>query len=238
MTSQKQPDRSGRLLLIIPAFNEEESIGKTVENIRLHYPEYDYIIINDGSSDRTSEICHERGYHIVDQAVNLGLSGAFQTGMRYAFQKGYGCAMQFDADGQHRPEYIKAMWEKLKEGYDIVIGSRFVTKEKPYSPRMIGSRLIAWAIRMTTGHEIKDPTSGMRLFGRNAIREFAVNINYDPEPDTVSFLIKSGMKVTEVQADMAEREAGHSYLTFTRSLLYMLRMMISILLIQNFRERK
>ena len=106
------------------------------------------------------------------------------------------------------------------------------------SARMLGSRLIAWAIFVTTGHRIKDPTSGMRLFGRNAIREFASKANYDPEPDTVSFLLKSGMKVAEVQADMDERTAGQSYLTFTRSLMYMLRMMISILLIQNFRERK
>ena len=158
-----------KLLLIIPAFNEEENIERVVENICKNYPQFDYVVINDGSVDDTSGICHRRGYNVVDHPVNLGLAGAFQTGMKYAYYKGYECAMQFDADGQHRPEYIDEMYRTMKEGYDVVIGSRFVTEKKPFSARMIGSRLISWAVRMASGMKIADPTSGMRLYSRKNI---------------------------------------------------------------------
>ena len=225
------------VLLIIPAFNEEASIANVVDNIKNNFPQYDYVIINDGSKDRTSEICHKNGYNIIDLPVNLGLAGAFQTGMKYAYQNKYDYAIQFDADGQHRAEYIEKMYKEIVKGYDVVIGSRFVTEKKPFSARMIGNRLISWAIKITTGKIITDPTSGMRLFGRNVMQEFAYNINYGPEPDTISFLIKKGVKISEVQVSMDEREAGESYLNFTKSILYMLRMMLSILIMQNFRER-
>ncbi len=167
-----------QLLIIIPAYNEEANIERVVENIRGHYPEYDYVVINDGSRDHTSEICHRHNYEIIDLPINLGLAGAFQTGMRYADRKGYRYAIQLDADGQHLPEYITPMLQKMEEGYDMVIASRFVTEKKPKTMRMLGSNLIAFAIRLTTGQKIADPTSGMRLFNREMIREFATNINY------------------------------------------------------------
>ena len=100
--------------------------------------------------------------------------------------------MQFDGDGQHRPEYVEPMARKMKEGYDIVIGSRFLDRPKDYSMRMIGSRLIEGAIWLTTGRKVTDPTSGMRMFSREMIREFALNLNYGPEPDTISYLLKQG----------------------------------------------
>jgi len=149
----------------------------------------------------------------------------------------YDCAMQLDADGQHRPEYIAAMLEELESGADIVIGSRFLTVKKPKSLRMLGSYIISWSIRLTTGRAICDPTSGMRLFNRAMVEEFAQNLNYGPEPDTISYLIKNGAVVREVQVTMGEREAGQSYLTFWRSIEYMVKMSISILLIQWFRKR-
>ena len=225
-----------KLLLIIPAYNEEENIVRVVENIRRNYPAYDYVVINDGSTDRTSSICHKRGFHIVDLPVNLGLAGAFQTGMKYAYYNHYDCAIQFDADGQHRPEFIEAMREEMEKGYDVVIGSRFVTRKKPWSARMLGSRLISGAILLTTGKKIKDPTSGMRLYNSEVFKEFAANINYGPEPDTVSYLLKQGKRVSEVQVDMDERTAGESYLSLGRSAMYMLQMLISILVIQRVRR--
>lgn len=225
-----------KLLLIIPAYNEEENIVRVIENIRQNYPLYDYVVINDGSTDKTSSICHKRGYHIVDLPVNLGLAGAFQTGMKYAYYQKYDCAIQFDADGQHRPEFIEAMRREMEKGYDVVIGSRFVTEKKPLSARMLGSRLITAAIRLSTGKTIQDPTSGMRLYNNEVFKEFAANINYGPEPDTVSYLLKRGKKVSEVQVDMDERTAGESYLNFGRSVIYMLQMLISILLIQRVRR--
>lgn len=226
-----------KLLIIIPAYNEEDNIERVVENLKRNYSEYDYVVVNDGSKDNTAQICREKGYNLVDLPVNLGLAGAFQTGMKYAYEKGYDYAIQFDADGQHLPEYINLLYSKIQEGYDIVIGSRFVTEKKPKSLRMLGSNLISVAIQMTTGVKIQDPTSGMRMFNRNMIREFAYNINYGPEPDTVSFLLKENAQISEVQVQMEDRIAGESYLNITRSITYMIKMMISIIVLQNFRKR-
>lgn len=226
-----------KLLIVIPAYNEEGSIERVVDDLIQNYPQYDYVVVNDGSRDRTAAICRSRGYRLIDLPVNLGLAGAFQTGLRYAAEHGYDCAMQLDADGQHLPRYIASMLEKLEAGADIVIGSRFVTVLKPRTLRMVGSYLISWAIRLTTGQPICDPTSGMRMFNRRLLEEFAQNLNYGPEPDTISYLIKNGAVVKEVQVKMAERTAGESYLNFARSVQYMIKMGLSILLIQWFRKR-
>lgn len=226
-----------KLLIVIPAYNEEGNIVRVVNELVARYPQYDYVVVNDGSRDRTAALCRQHGFRLIDLPVNLGLAGAFQTGLRYAAENGYDCALQFDADGQHKPEYIQPMLDELENGADIVIGSRFLTVKKPKSLRMLGSYLISWAIRLTTGQAICDPTSGMRMFNRRMVEEFALNLNYGPEPDTISYLIKNGAKVKEVQVTMGERTAGQSYLNFWRSVQYMVKMSISILLIQWFRKR-
>lgn len=226
------------LLIVIPAYNEEENIERVVENLKQNYGQFDYVVINDGSKDHTAQLCRERGYHMVDLPVNLGLAGAFQTGMKYAYEHGYEYAIQFDGDGQHKPEYIQSMLDKIREGYDIVIASRFLTEKKPRSMRMLGSNLIQMALYLMTKTVIHDPTSGMRMFDRSMIREFANGLNYGPEPDTLAYLIKHGAKVAEVQVRMDERIAGVSYLTPINASKYMFRMLISILFIQNFRRRE
>lgn len=225
------------LLVIIPAYNEEENIENVVSFIQKKYSKYDYIVVNDGSRDHTADICRKKGYELLNLPVNLGLAGAFQAGLKYAYARGYSYAIQFDADGQHRPEFIEPMLERIKEGYDIVIGSRFITTKKGSSLRMIGSKMITVAIKLTTGVRVADPTSGMRMFSKNMIEEFAENLNYGPEPDTVSYLLKNGAKVSEVPVCMDERQAGESYLNVVNSGKYMLKMLISILLVQNFRKR-
>lgn len=225
------------LLIVIPAYNEEKNIVRVVEELNANYGQFDYIIVNDGSRDGTAQLCREKGYPLVDLPVNLGLAGAFQTGLKYAWQHGYEYAIQFDGDGQHRPEYIQPMLDKIQEGYDIVIASRFLEEKKPHSMRMLGSNLIQTALKSTTGVDIYDPTSGMRMFNRKMIREFAQGLNYGPEPDTLSYLIKNGARVAEVPVKMEERLAGASYLTPVNATKYMMRMLISILLIQNFRRR-
>ncbi len=225
------------ILLIIPSYNEEKNIEKVVGELEADFPQLDYLVVNDGSTDRTAAICQSRGYHLLNLPVNLGLAGCFQAGMLYAYEKGYSYAIQFDGDGQHRPEYIQEIRRKMDEGYDIVIGSRFVDQEKDFSMRMLGSRLISGAIRLTTGVKIADPTSGMRMFNREMIREFALKLNYGPEPDTISFLVKQGARVAEVPVTIAERLAGESYLKPWVAAKYMVRMMISIFVIQNFRTR-
>lgn len=226
-----------KILLIVPAYNEEENIVRVCENLRNNYPQYDFIVINDGSSDQTLELCKENNFPVVSLPVNLGLAGAFQTGMKYAYRNGYDYAVQFDADGQHLPEYIENMIKEMEKGNDIVIGSRFVTEKKPLTLRMMGSHLIAFTIKLTTGFSIKDPTSGMRIFNRETIQEFAQKLNYGPEPDTIAYMIKKGKKISEVQVKMEERIAGESYLNFSKSILYMLRMMVSLIFVQNFREK-
>lgn len=225
-----------KLLIIIPAYNEGKSIQRVVEHLLEVCGQYDFIVINDGSEDDTADICQRQGYPLIDLPVNLGLAGAFQAGMQYAWRKGYDCALQFDGDGQHRPEYISGMLKELERGADIVIGSRFLENKRGYSPRMLGSRIISGAIWLTTGKRILDPTSGMRLFGSGLLEPFARGMNYGPEPDTISYLVKRGSKVQEYPVKMDERKEGTSYLSVMKSLDYMARMTISILLIQNFRK--
>lgn len=226
-----------KALLIIPAYNEEESLKKTVDSVISSNADVDYIVVNDGSTDGTAAVCRDNEYPFLDLPTNLGLAGAFQTGMKYAYRHGYDCAIQFDADGQHLPEYIESL-VSAAETNDIVIGSRFVDQGKPRSLRMLGSDIISFAIRLTTGRTIKDPTSGFRAFNKRMIKIMALGLNYGPEPDTVSFLIKrAGARVVEVPVKMAERTAGESYLNMGTSISYMLRMTISILFIQLIRRR-
>ena len=171
--------------------------------------------------------------------VNLGLTGAVQTGMLYAMKNGYDMAIQFDGDGQHDPRCIAPMVQKmLQDNDDIVIGSRFLNQAKPRSLRMLGNNIIEFAIRLTTGTDIRDTTSGMRLYSRRMIEAFAGNINMSPEPDTISYLLRCGAKVSEVQVQMHERIAGTSYLNFSRSIQYMFKMCVSIVFIQWFRKRR
>ncbi len=217
------------IILIIPAFNEAENIERVVDDITGNHKDLDYVIINDGSTDDTSAICHRRGYHIIDHPENRGLAGAFHTGMKYAYDHGYECAVQFDGDGQHRAEFVMPMYEKLKEGCDIVIASRFIAQKKPFSLRMLGSNIIELAIYMKTGVDIKDPTSGMRMYGRRLLEEFSRDASYIPEPSTIALLIKRGARVAEVPAVMDERQGGESYLTATAAVKYMYKVMKGII---------
>ena len=224
-----------RALLIIPAYNEAENIERVVGNIVANYPNYDYVVVNDGSRDGTADICRKNGYKFLDLPINLGLAGAFQAGVKYAVANDYDCAIQFDADGQHLPEYLDALVAQL-EHCDIAIGSRFVTQEKPHTMRMFGSNLIEFMIKLTTGKTIKDPTSGLRCYSKKALKILSSGPNLGPEPDTVAWLIrKHGITVSEVQVEMAERIAGESYLNLKSSAAYMTRMALSVLFIQFFR---
>lgn len=224
-----------KILLVIPAYNEEENIARVVGMLEKEYPQYDYIVVNDGSKDDTADICRQHGFRFLDLPLNLGLAGAFQAGLKYAYNYGYDCAIQFDADGQHRPEYIASMVEALEDN-DIVIASRFVDEPKPRSLRMFGNNLIEAMLKLTTGVKINDPTSGMRAYNRRMIEILAFGTDLTPEPDTLAYLIrKQHAKIAEVQAYMDERVAGESYLNFKASTAYMARVALSILLIQFFR---
>ena len=216
------------VLLIIPAFNEEANIERVVDELIANHADLDYVIINDGSTDRTSEICHKRGYNIIDHPENRGLAAAFHTGMKYAFDRGYNYCVQFDGDGQHRAEFVMPMKEKMDEGYNIVIASRFIREKKPVNMRMFGSNLIERSIKNTTGVDIKDPTSGMRMYDRGLIAKFANGLDLPPEPSTLAYLIKTGSEVAEIPAVMDERIGGVSYLTPLQAAKYMTKVLKDI----------
>lgn len=225
-----------RVLAIIPAYNEEGSLQNTIEELKAVAPDVDFIVINDGSTDSTGDICRANGYPVLDLPVNGGLTVGFQTGMKYAARKGYSYAIQFDADGQHMPRYIDAMRKKMDDtDADIVIGSRFVQFKKEHSARMFGSRIITFIVKMTTGKRVSDPTSGMRMFNRRMIELFAKDMSLNPEPETIAHLIRKGVMVEEVQVSMRDRTTGESYLNLTRSAAYMIRVCTSILFVQWFR---
>ena len=227
-----------KLLVMIPAYNEAENIERVVNGLINQYPQYDYVVINDGSTDDTRKICARRKYNFLDLPVNTGLSGAIKSGMRYANYYGYDYVVQLDGDGQHDPAYIGDLYEEMERtGADIVIGSRFKTERKPLNSRMIGSQILTAAIWMTTRKYIGDVTSGMRLFNKKMIKRFGYDIHYSPEPDTLAYLLNCGVRITEVQVKMHERVAGISYLNFKNSIWYMLKMLFSILMFQWVRKR-
>ena len=227
-----------KLLIIIPAYNEAESLRGVIERLRSTCPQYDYIIVNDGSTDGTMELCEENNYNIINHTANEGLSGAIHTGMKYAIENGYDAALQFDADGQHLPEYIDGMLEVMeKTDCDIVIASRFYKEKMPFRMRTLGGKMISAAIHRTANKILTDPTSGMRLYKRNILHAFAENEHFAPEPDTLAFLIRMGADIREVQVKMEERKHGQSYLSPVNASKYMIRTLMSILFLQTKWER-
>lgn len=228
-----------QVLIVVPVYNEEENIKPLILDLIHNYPQYDYLIINDGSTDGTLEICKKSGFNVLNLSINLGLSGCFQTGMKYAYYNNYEYVIQFDGDGQHLAIYIERMLERLKkEKADIVIGSRYMNSEKPKGFKVLGSNMIRLAMRFTTGQVINDPTSGMRLYSRELIRQFSTKMNYPPEPDTIAYLIKMGYKIVEEPVLMKDRVEGESYLNVKNILFYMIKMSVSILLIIWFRRKE
>ena len=227
-----------KTLIVIPAYNKALNIVKTVNDIKQNAPDVDYVVVNDGSKDNTLEVLKEHNFNYIDGFCNLGLFGAVQTGFKLALLNDYDIVIQFDGDGQHSAKYIQPLIDEIEKGNDIVIGSRFVTEKKPFTARMLGSRLIAFSIRLMTGKKITDPTSGFRAYNRACIKDYANDMNNPPEPDTLVYMLRKNRKIKEVQVQMSEREFGESYLNLMNTIKYMSRMMVSIFLIQPFRKVK
>lgn len=221
-------------LVIIPAYNEEGNIVKTVTDIQTNAPDFDYVIINDCSTDRTLKVCRENGYNIVNLPTNLGIGGGVQTGYLYAKQNGYEIAVQFDGDGQHNAEYLELMAEKLvQEQLDMVIGSRFIAKEGFQSSfmRRLGIKYFTLIIRILTGKKITDPTSGMRMVNRSMIELYAEEYPKDyPEPESVVTILKRKKKVKEIPVLMNEREEGVSSISLSKSIYYMIKVSLAVLM--------
>lgn len=227
-----------KTLVVIPAYNEALNIEKTVHDLEVNAPEVDYVVINDGSKDNTLEVLKKNDFNYIDGFCNLGLFGAVQTGFKLAIKENYDVVIQFDGDGQHSAKYIAPLVKEIENGNNIVIGSRFVDEKKTFTARMIGSRLIAGAIKMMTGKTITDPTSGFRAYDKNCIIDYANEMNNPPEPDTLVYMLRKQRKIKEIQVQMSDREFGESYLNLVNTIKYMSRMMVSIFLIQPFRKVK
>lgn len=227
-----------KTLVVIPAYNEALNIKKTVIDLKNNAPDVDYVVVNDGSKDNTLEVLEQNNFNYIDSICNLGLFGAVQTGFKLAMKEKYDVVIQFDGDGQHSAKYIDLLVKEIENGNSIVIGSRFVDEKKPFTARMIGSRLIAGAIKLITGKTIKDPTSGFRAYDKACIKDYATEMNNPPEPDTLVYMLRKNRKIKEVQVQMSEREFGESYLDLVNTIKYMSRMMVSIFLIQPFRKVK
>jgi len=225
-----------KILVIIPAYNEELNIKKVVEDIK-KYKNYDYIVVNDGSTDNTKKICEEYNYRMISLPINYGLTSAIQVGMKYALINNYDVAIQFDGDGQHQAKELEKLIKKIKDN-DVVIGSRFVTETKPKTIRMLGSNLLTAIIKITTGKKIKDPTSGMRAYNNQIIKELVNNPGLSPEPDMLVYMIKRKKKIEEVQVEMKDREFGESYLKPLKAIKYMVSMFCSIIFIRSFTKNK
>ena len=220
-------------IVIIPAYNEAGCILNTIKHTKESCTEYDIIVINDASTDDTGDILRENGINHINLPINLGIGGAVQTGYKYAKENGYDIAVQVDADGQHDAAFLEAMFSKMIEtDADMVIGSRFIENQgfQSSTTRRLGISFLSWLIKVLTGTRITDPTSGLRLIGKGGIELFSQEYPADyPEPETATALISRGYKVVEMPVIMNDRQAGESSINFTKSVYYMVKVTLAIL---------
>lgn len=223
-----------RVLVIVPAYNEAETIAQVVQSIRAASPAYDVLVIDDGSIDNTPAIVRALpGAQLLRLPFNLGIGGCMQTGYKYAFRHGYDIAVQCDADGQHPPEHIAALIERVVDGSaDVVVGSRFVADTGYVPPwgRRIGKSLLSRWVDWWIGGGITDTTSGFRAFNRSAMAVAATTYPEDyPEPEILVVLYKHGLKTVEIPVPMRVRQGGQSSINALRSAYYIVKVCLAIL---------
>lgn len=230
-----------KVLLIIPAYNEQENILEVCKKIEKSNINLDYVVINDGSTDNTLNVLQENNLNHINLLHNLGIGGAVQTGYKYALQNNYDIAIQFDGDGQHDVNYIQTICEPIINGQaDFCIGSRYIDKHtsefKSTWIRRFGKSIISALIKLFWKQKITDPTSGFRAANKKVIKVFAKEYPQDyPEPESTVTLLKKGFKVTERPVNMNERKAGKSFVNPWTSGLYMIKVSIAIIADSIFR---
>ena len=221
-----------KCLVMIAAYNEEDNLARVVDHLIKVYPQYDYVVINDGSTDATQQICEKNHYNYINLPMNLGIGGAIQTGYLYAFDNGYDIAVQLDGDGQHDPSYIEELIRPIIEGYaDYVIGSRFINREGFQSSgmRRAGIMFLSGLIRVLCFKKVRDVTSGFRAVNRKFIENFAVNYPPDyPEPEAIMDAVMNRARIMEVPVIMHERKGGKSSINLRRSIYYMIKVSLDI----------
>lgn len=226
--------KDNKILLIIPAYNEEDSIAYIVEDIIKNYPEYDYVVINDGSNDETSKILKENQYNYISLPINLGIGGAVQMGYIYAREKDYDIAIQVDGDGQHNVSYVRDLIKPIINGEaDITIGSRFILKDgfQSSKTRRMGIFFLSWLIKILSGVNVKDVTSGFRAVNRRFISIYANDYPYDyPEPEAIISAKMHGGRIIEIPVQMRERYGGESSITLRKSIYYMIKVTLALLI--------
>lgn len=222
-----------KTLVIIPCYNEQDSIVRVIDNLKNNAPEVDYLIINDCSTDGTEKILKKNGYNYINNPINLGIGGGVQAGYKYAAQYDYDIAVQMDGDGQHDPKYLAKVIAPVEKGeMDMAIGSRFIEKEgfQTSFMRRFGINIISTLILILTGKRIKDTTSGFRACNRKLIEFFAANYADDyPEPEAIMACLASGYKVGEVAVVMEERQGGVSSIRSLKSAYYMIKVCLALI---------
>lgn len=221
-----------RLLVIIPAYNEQESLAQVVSSVFDAIPEADVVVINDGSRDRTARVAEEVGARVVTLTYNLGIGAAVQTGFILAAEGCYDFAVQVDGDGQHDPHEMGVILQPLIENKaDVVIGSRYIEERGYVTPwqRRTGIKILAWFVSLLAGQRFTDTTSGFRASNRRAIELCAQNYPADyPEPESLMAFRKMGLRVLEVPAAMNPRYGGRSSITAFWSAYYMVKVMLAV----------
>ena len=223
-----------RIVAIVPALNEEGIIGKVVDEIRAVSPEIDVVVVDDASSDETAAVARSHGATVLRLPFNVGIGGAVQTGFRYALAEEYDRAVRLDGDGQHDAREIPKLLEPVERGEaDLVIGSRFAEGEASYRPpfaRRIGIRVFARLVSLLSGQHVTDTTSGFVALDRVGIELFAREYPHDyPEVEATLVALRSGLRLAQVQVEMRERETGASSITFVRSLYYIVKVLLALL---------
>lgn len=232
-----------KTLIIIPAFNEAGNIEKVVADIIEHKKDCDILVINDCSTDNTSEVARKlENCMVVDLPVNLGIGGAVQTGFMYASENGYDYSVQFDGDGQHNAAEIDKILLPVQNGEaDVVIGSRFLKKEPNFRStfaRRKGIFIFKIVNLILTGQKITDNTSGFRAYNKRATEFLSHNYPEDyPEPESVVLLGRNGFKISEVSVNMKERQNGRSSIAGLRIPYYMFKVLLSVIM-TSLRKRK
>ena len=225
-----------RTLVIIPAYNEQENILNTIHDIDSNCPGMDYVVINDCSRDSTEQILKEHGICHITLPCNLGIGGGVQTGYRYADEKGYDVAIQFDGDGQHEAIYLNDLVSPIEKGHaDIVVGSRYIKKTGFQSTglRRAGISFLSHLIRLLCGVRVLDVTSGMRAVNRRFIEAYARDYAQDyPEPEAIVLAAVKGARIAEVPVEMRERQGGSSSISPLRSVYYMIKVSLALILVR------
>jgi len=229
-----------KILIVIPAYNEAGNLPSLIRKTQKACVYCDLLVVNDCSQDDTSEVCKSLNCQVIDLPVNLGIGGAVQTGIKYAYAHGYDAVVQVDGDGQHDPGYITLLLDKLSAGADACIGSRFLEREGFQSTgvRRAAIRFFSGLLKILTGKRFTDPTSGFRAFGKKAIEYFSIDYPKDyPEPETIIMLEREGLIVEDIPVKMSDREHGRSSITFIKSTYYMLKVTLSVVISSISRRR-